>query len=154
MTANEQTQIDIVAHLLNIKPIWLENVMWIESRLNPQAVNKVSGATGLIQFMPTTARALGTTTDELRAMDFEEQMQYVYLYLKPYAGKMQSQVDVYLAVFFPSAIGKANSFVLQTNKLSAQLIAQQNQAYDLNKDKQITKGEVAEAITRILQKKK
>lgn len=154
MTANEQTQIDIVAHLLNIKPIWLENVMWIESRLNPQAVNKVSGATGLIQFMPATARALGTTTEELRAMDFAEQMQYVYLYLKPYAGKMQSQVDVYLAVFFPSAIAKANSFVLQTNKLSAQLIAQQNPAYDINRDKQITKGEVAEAITRILQKKK
>ena len=154
MTAKEQQQIDIVAHLLGINPKWLENVMWIESRLNPQAVNKVSGATGLIQFMPATAKSLGTTTADLLKMDFEEQMQYVYLYLKPYAGRMQSQVDVYLAVFFPSAIGKANSFVLQTNKLSAQLIAQQNPAYDLNKDKQITKGEVADAINRILQKKK
>ena len=154
MTANEQTQIDIVAHLLGIQPKWLENVMWIESRLNPSAVNKVSGATGLIQFMPATAKALGTTTDELKKMSFIDQMQYVYLYLKPYANKMQSLVDVYFAVFFPSAIGKANSFVLQTNKLSAQLIAQQNPAYDLNKDKQITKGEVAEAINRILQKKK
>ena len=144
----------IVADILGIKPEWLENVMWIESRLNPQAVNKVTGATGLIQFMPATAQSLGTTTEALKAMSFDEQMEYVYLYLRPYRGKMSSQVDVYLAVFFPVAIGKPDSYVLQTSKLSPALIAKQNPAYDLNKDNQITKGEVATAINRILQKKK
>lgn len=144
----------IVADILGIKPEWLENVMWIESRLNPQAVNKVTGATGLIQFMPATAQSLGTTTEALKAMDFDAQMEYVYLYLRPYRGKMSSQVDVYLAVFFPAAIGKPDSYVLQTSKLSSALIAKQNPAYDLNKDGQITKGEVATAIQRILQKKK
>lgn len=154
MTASEQQQLDIVAHLLNIQPLWLENVMWIESKLNPQAVNKTTGATGLIQFMPATAKALGTTVEALKQMSFEEQLEYVYLYLKPYIGKMVSQVDVYLAVFFPVAIGKPDSYVLQTSKLSPELIAKQNSGYDLNKDKQLTKGEVATAIQRILQKKK
>ena len=144
----------MVADLLGIKPEWLENVMWIESRLNPQAVNKISGATGLIQFMPSTAKSLGTTVEELKSMDFDGQLDYVYLYLRPYRDKMKSQVDVYLAVFFPAAIGKPDSYVLQTSKLSPQLIAKQNAAYDLNKDQQITKGEVATAINRLLQKKK
>lgn len=144
----------IVADILGVQPEWLENVMWIESRLNPQAVNKVSGATGLIQFMPATAKALGTTTDELLKMDFDQQMEYVYLYLRPYRGKMKSQVDVYLAVFFPAAIGQPDDYVLQTSKLSAALIAKQNPAYDLNKDGKITKAEVATAIQRLLQKKK
>ena len=154
MTASEQQSLDIAAHLLGIQPVWLENVIWIESRLNPQAVNKTTGATGLIQFMPATAKSLGTTVDELRQMSFEQQMEYVYLYLKPYIGKMTSQVDVYLAVFFPAAIGKSDEYVLQTAKLSPAIIANQNPAYDLNKDGKITKGEVATAITRILQKKK
>ena len=147
-------KVTIVADMLGIRPEWLENVMWIESRLNPQAVNKISGATGLIQFMPATAKALGTTTEELLKMSFDEQMDYVYMYLRDYKGKMKSQVDVYLAVFFPSAIGKPDSYVLQTSKLSPAIIARQNPGYDLNKDQQITKGEVATAINRILQKKK
>ena len=144
----------IVADLLGIRPEWLENVMWIESRLNPKAVNKTTGATGLIQFMPATAQALGTTTAELYNMDFDTQMEYVYLYLRPYRQKMKSQVDVYLAVFFPAAIDKDDDYVLQTSKLSPAIIAKQNPGYDLNKDGKITKGEVAKAIDRLLQKKK
>ncbi|MGC8160121.1 transglycosylase SLT domain-containing protein, partial [Salmonella enterica] len=53
---------------LGINHNWLMFVMWFESKLNPQAVNPISGATGLIQFMPSTARSLGTTTDVLRRM--------------------------------------------------------------------------------------
>ena len=149
-----QPKTAIVADMLGIRPEWLENVMWIESRLNPRAVNKTTGATGLIQFMPATAKSLGTTTEELLEMDFDRQMDYVYMYLRPYRDKMSSQVDVYLAVFFPVAIGKPDSYVLQTAKLSPAIIAKQNAGYDLNKDNQVTKGEVAQAITKLLQKKK
>ena len=39
-----------ICNQLNIKPEWLMFVMWFESRLNPQAVNPISGSTGLIQF--------------------------------------------------------------------------------------------------------
>ncbi|MER8734567.1 lytic transglycosylase domain-containing protein [Mesorhizobium sp. M1227] len=37
-------------------------------RFRSNTVNKVSGATGLIQFMPSTAKGLGTTTGKLAAM--------------------------------------------------------------------------------------
>lgn len=127
---------------LAINPEWLLAVMWIESRINPKAVNQQSGATGLIQFMPSTASTLGTTTAELKKMDAVQQLEYVYKYLKPYADKMKSFVDVYFAVFFPAAIDKSLDYVLQTSKLSAALIAKQNPGYDINKDSKITVGEV------------
>ena len=73
---------------LNIKPDWLMFVMWFESKLNPQAVNPISGATGLIQFMPSTARGLGTTTDVLRHMKNVKQLDYVLAYVRPYMIRM------------------------------------------------------------------
>jgi hypothetical protein len=50
--------------------------------------NRASGATGLIQFMPSTARSLGTTTDKLAAMTAEDQLDYVRKYFAPYRNKM------------------------------------------------------------------
>ena len=135
---------------LAINPEWLLAVMYIESRINPYAVNKYSGATGLIQFMPATAMSLGTTTAELLNMTAVDQLDYVYLYLKPYTGKMHSLMDVYFAIFFPAAIGKPSNYVLQTSKLSASLIASQNPAYDINSDGEITVAEIESKIYKIL----
>ncbi len=135
-----------ISDLLNINPDWLMAAMYLESSINPAAVNRVTGATGLIQFMPSTANSLGTTTTELATMSNVDQLDYVYKYLKPYAGRMEQLVDVYFAIFFPAAIGKADDYVLQTNNLSAKTIATANSGYDLNKDNQLTVGEVKEAI--------
>jgi hypothetical protein len=74
-------------------------------------VNKISGATGLIQFMPSTAKSLGTTTDVLLSMNNIQQLNYVLAYLRPYKGKMNNFVDVYLAVFYPAAIGDYNYII-------------------------------------------
>ena len=49
-----------------------------------------SGATGLIQFMPATAMALGTTVEKLAAMTPEDQLNDVYKYFKPYAGRLRT----------------------------------------------------------------
>ncbi len=132
---------------LGIDPNWLMLCMWIESRLNHRARNSMSGATGLIQFMPVTALSLGTTTEELAAMSNVDQLDYVYDYLKSYQWKMTSFVDVYFAIFFPRAIGKDPGYILQTSSIAASKIAQQNAGYDLNKDGQVT---VAEVQTKIL----
>lgn len=143
-------KLQTICDKLHISPEWLLAVMYVESRINPYAVNKYSGATGLIQFMPATAKALGTTTAELLNMTAVDQLDYVYLYLKPYTGKMHSLIDVYFAIFFPAAIGKPSNYVLQTSKLSASLIASQNPAYDINSDGEITVAEVESKIYKIL----
>lgn len=142
--------VNYYSELLDIQPDWLVGVMWFESKLNPAAVNPVSGATGLIQFMPATAKALGTTTEALKHMNAYEQMTYVYQYLKPYTGKMRSLVDVYFAVFFPKAIGASKNTVLQTSKLKASTIAKQNPIFDTNKDMAITVGEVEDYILQVI----
>ena len=53
-----QTRMQAMCSRLKINPEHLKVVMYKESRFNPQARNKDSGATGLIQFMPDTAVGL------------------------------------------------------------------------------------------------
>ena len=136
-----------LAHLVNycgllfIDPDWLLAVMYKESRIDHRAVNTHSGATGLIQFMPATAAALGTTTAALKAMSNVQQLEYVYKYLKPYKGKMNSYTDTYLAVFFPAALGKGSAYVLATANLPAGTVASWNPGVDLNNDNKITVAE-------------
>jgi hypothetical protein len=131
-----------ISKALGIDPNWLMGAMYLESRLKPQARNAASGATGLIQFMPRTAQDLGTTTAALAAMSNVQQLDYVYKYFKPAAGRLKTWFDLYLWAFFPIAIGKPDSFVLEAKGLPAATIARQNAGFDLNKDGQITKGEV------------
>jgi len=133
-------KVNNISNELGIESNWLMFVMWFESRLNPQAVNPISGATGLIQFMPSTARSLGTTTDVLKRMNNIQQLDYVLAYLRPYRGKMKSWVDVYLAVFYPKAIGKTH-FVITPD-----IVAKQNKIFDLNKDLDITVDEIKTAL--------
>lgn len=149
----EQTMRNI-ASLLGINPNWLMMVMWIESRLNAQAVNKQPGdsdnpltraasrATGLIQFMPDTAIRLGTTTKALYSLSAIDQLHYVYKYFKPWSGKIKDYFDLYIITFFPVALGKPDDYILETSKLSAALIAKQNPFFDVNKDGKITVGEI------------
>jgi hypothetical protein len=149
-----ESRVRAIASALGINPDWLMMVMWSESRLNAQAVNKQPGdptdpltrsskrATGLIQFMPDTALRLGTTTKALYLMNAVDQLHYVYKYFKPWTGKIRSYYDLYLVTFFPDAVGKPDDYVLQTSKLSASLIAKQNPFFDVNKDGKLTVGEV------------
>jgi len=149
----EQTMNSICTKLA-INPNWLMMVMWSESRLDAQAVNKQAGdsenaqvrsanrATGLIQFMPDTAKNLGTSTQKLYAMSAIDQLHYVYAYFKPWTGKIHSYFDLYLITFFPIAVGKPDDFIIQTNKVTAITIAKQNPFFDMNKDGQLTVGEI------------
>ncbi len=137
-----------ISQRLGIEPEWLMQVFVNESGVNHQAVNATSGATGLIQFMPDTAAALGTSTAALKAMTNVQQLDYVYKYLSPYAGKVASYVDLYFCVFFPLAIGKPDNWVFQTSKLAASKIALQNPVFDLNKDGKLTVAEVREAMLK------
>jgi hypothetical protein len=143
-----------ISDKLGINPNWLMMVMWSESRLNAQAVNKQAGdqadpltrsanrATGLIQFMPDTALNLGTTTVALYRMDAITQLQYVYQYFKSWSGKMKSYFDLYFVTFFPDAIGKPDDYILETAKKSRYIIAKQNPFFDVNKDGILTAGEI------------
>ena len=108
---------------LSINPDWLMTVMYAESRLNEKARNPKTNATGLIQFMPSTAAGLGTSVQALYNLTNVQQLYYVYKYFDGYSGRITSVYDLYKIVFFPVMLGKPSDWVLQTSSLSAGLIA-------------------------------
>jgi hypothetical protein len=144
-----------ISKKLKIEPDWLMVVMYAESKINPSAVNPITNATGLIQFMPSTAKWLGTTTDLLKRMSNLEQLDFVLLYYQKLGltGKMKSVHDLYLGTFFPAALGKPDSWIIQTSSISAEKIAEQNKIIDLNKDGKITVEEFKKYVDLYLKKK-
>ena len=129
---------DICAKL-SIEPNWLMFAMNLETAgtFSHTIVNSI-GATGLIQFMPSTAIDLGTTTAKLRQMTNIEQLDYVYKYLRRYGyGKMHSFEDVYLTIFYPVAVGKPDTYVITSDS-----VARANPLFDTNKDLNIGKLEI------------
>ena len=129
----------------------LMGLMMSESGLKSTAVNKSSGATGLIQFMPATARALGTSTSALKQMSAEQQLNYVEKYLqncKKAAGfKSGDKLDagsMYTLVFLP-AFAKRNVLATKGDKYY-----RANAGLDVNKDGSITKSDLAQRIYKYM----
>lgn len=108
-----------------------------------------SGATGLIQFMPATAKGLGTSTEALARMTAEDQLNYVWKYFKPYKGKLRSLADGYMAILWPKAVGKPEAYVLWDAK-SMPTTFRQNAGLDADKDGRITKAETAAKVAALL----
>ncbi len=112
-----------------------------------------SGAVGLIQFMPSTAQALGTTTDELASMTAEEQLDYVEEYFKPSKDKLKSLDDVYMAILWPAAVGKPPDYVLfRKDDPDHPRRYRLNAGLDFNKDGIVTKAEAAGRVRKKLEK--
>ena len=82
--------------------------------LNPAIQNDI-GAVGLIQFMPSTARELGTSTAALKKMTAVQQLDYVEkFYTKNGVTAGMGLGDLYLMTFMPAAVtnNKPDNFVL------------------------------------------
>lgn len=97
-----------LAEALKTNVDWLATVISFETAgtFDPAKPNMAgSGAVGLIQFLPSTARRLQTSTEALRAMSAEEQLDWVYKYLQGFTGRLSTLRDTYLAVFKPTAMG-------------------------------------------------
>ena len=140
-------ELQAIAKRLETDPAWLLNVMASESLFNPTARNGLPGqtASGLLQFIESTAQRLGTTTEAIRRMDPVEQLRLVEKYLTPFRGRLNSLADVYLAVFRGFIIeGGDTSVVAPLGKSNKERrIYSLNRWLDFNGDGRITKGELA-----------
>lgn len=106
-----------------------------------------SGAVGLIQFLPSTATALGTSTEALASMPNLSQLGYVEAYFRPYKGRLKNLGDVYMAILWPGGIGKPDSWVMfRRDDPKAPKLYIQNAGLDYNRDGVITRGE---AVARV-----
>lgn len=139
---------------LGLNPDYLMACMAFETgeTFSPKIRNAAgSGACGLVQFMPSTAKALGTSTSALVAMTAEQQLDYVEAYFRPYKGRLSSLSSHYMAILYPKAIGYAESQALWAAKGSPTTF-RQNSGLDANRDQVITKAEAAAKVQRKLER--
>jgi hypothetical protein len=129
-----------IADNLGIDPNWLMLIMKNESNIDPQAVNKKSGASGLIQFMPSTIAAYNVPIAAFRAMSNVDQLDYVEKFFQGWKNLPfeDSAFDTYLTVFYAKAIGQPDSYVIAK---AGTPTYDQNAALDANNDGVITKGD-------------
>jgi hypothetical protein len=109
-----------IAARLGVSTSDLLRIMHFESGLDPARTNEI-GAVGLIQFLPKTARNLGTTTAELAKMSAVDQLDYVEKYYKMNQVKPGMDLgDLYLMTYMPAAVqmNKPDDFVLGINPVS------------------------------------
>lgn len=120
-------------------PNALMAVMKKESGISPSIVNPNGGATGLIQFMPSTALGLGTTTAKLKRMSRLEQLVYVKKYFAPFRGKLKNYAGLYFATFFPAAIPHISNdnWVFEAKNVSRSAVYKGNYPIDYDGDKTI-----------------
>lgn len=148
------TCLDICGRLGIPDPSWLMACMAFETgeTFSPSIRNGAgSGAVGLIQFMPQTAAALGTSIEDLSKMTAEEQLAFVYEYFIPRAGRLRNLGDVYAAILWPGMIGKTDdTIIFRQGDTSHPKLYLQNKGLDLNHDGNITRGEVVARVYKEL----
>jgi peptidoglycan hydrolase-like protein with peptidoglycan-binding domain len=135
-----------IAARFGVDPGDLMSVMAFETNetFNPATRNELSGATGLIQFIPPTIRALGTTTDALAAMTAEAQLDYVERYFAGQKQPLRTLEDLYMAVLWPPAIGQPNEApIFVRGDVRTGVAYSQNSGLDSDGDGRITKAEAA-----------
>ena len=145
------TKVQSVAQSLNCNYIDLLACMANETgaTFDPGLVNSI-GATGLIQFMPTTAKGLGTSTDTLKNLDRVTQLdwvlkffQYFKINTKAPTPKLQ---DLYNCIFWPAAVGKPDNYIIAP---AGSNVANQNKSLQAG-DGSITAASVGAAAAKWL----
>lgn len=106
LTRQENQALKDVSKALNVPPKKLSILINFESRWDPQALNKISGARGLIQFIPSTAKRMGfhNSLDLVtRYPTIKSQLEGpVYSYLKAFKPFKNDQ-SLFFSVFYPKA---------------------------------------------------
>lgn len=140
-------EVEAMAGRLGTRPEYVLAVMSFETggSFSPgQRNNAGSGATGLIQFMPNTARELGTSTDALSRMSSVEQLGYVERYFNNRSdpGDLNTLEGVYTTVLYGSPRPDPNSTLFSQGSAAYRA----NAPLDTNHDGRITAGEATSFV--------
>lgn len=140
-------EVEAMAQRLGTQPEYLLAVMSFETggSFRPDVRNGAgSGATGLIQFMPDTARGLGTTTAALSRMSAVDQLHFVEKYFNERSdrGDLNTLEGVYTTVLYGSPRPDPNSTLFREGTAAYRM----NAPLDLNRDGRITAGEATSFV--------
>lgn len=150
VSADFRSKVMVIANDIDLWPSDLMSCMAFEDdeTFAPDKRNTAgSGAVGLIQFMPQTAAALGTTTQALAGLTAEGQLDYVHRYFAPWKGRLHNLGDLYMAILWPAGVGKPDGYVLfaKSDPVHPRRYIQ-NKGLDFNADGLITRGEACAKI--------
>lgn len=111
-----------IANKIGVPLQHLFAIIKVESGFNPQAVNKDTKCTGLIQFHPKYSKAaVGYTQPEIFKMSGLQQLDLVEKYFMKYPrGTFRDGSDLYRAVFYPASLGKGPDYVFGGKKVAEQ----------------------------------
>ncbi|GHE26478.1 LysM peptidoglycan-binding domain-containing protein [Vulcaniibacterium thermophilum] len=145
-------RVEEMAERLGTRPEYLMAVMSFETggTFRPDVRNAAgSGATGLIQFMPGTARELGTSTDALARMSAVDQLEYVERYFarRSDPGDLNTLEGVYTTVLYGSPRPDPNSTLFAQGTAAYRM----NAPLDINRDGRITAGEATSFVRARIQ---
>ena len=140
-------EVEAMAQRLGTQPEYVLAVMSFETggSFRPDVRNAAgSGATGLIQFMPGTARELGTSTEALARMSAVDQLQYVERYFNNRSdpGDLNTLEGVYTTVLHGSPKPDPNSTLFSQGTAAYRM----NAPLDTNRDGRITAGEATSFV--------
>lgn len=145
-SAAARRMVEISRELGLPNPASLLGVMYHETggTFSPAVTNPSSGATGLIQFMPSTAKRLGTTTALLRQMSARDQLEYVRSYLLPGAPYADA-ASVYDYVFMPGRVTRRSGILAERGETDSRgkplRYYEGNTSLDVDGDGYIRRGE-------------
>lgn len=142
-----------VYNSLNVDPTDALLVMYIESGLQPSAVNVHGGARGLVQFMPFTLRALKADEDTIKNfpnLSGEEQLHWIEKLVKSQLqmtrlNSFQNAVQYYQANFMPATVRSQfdpNQVIAEKGSSAYDY----NKGLDYDKDGKITPGDLAQFL--------
>jgi hypothetical protein len=98
----------------------------------------------LIQFMPNTAKALGTSSEELLGLNATAQLAFVEKFLRRTKLRLGSSPgDYYMAVFMPALVGMPNETVIASE---GDKVYSQNRGLDTNRDGKLTVADVKNVL--------
>ena len=147
-----QNKVRDIADKLGVEANDLISLFGLETggKYDPSIQNSI-GATGLIQFMPRTAKGLGTSVDALARMSALQQLDYVYKYLDRGAKPYKDVTDLYMQIFYPRARSEEEDFVIGSERSDryAKLVAKQNPYFSNRGAKEyITKADVVAKVEK------
>jgi len=139
-----------ISDSLDIKPEWLLIVFAIETgdTFNPAIQNKLSKATGLIQFLPSTIKSYDSNIEELKQMSCIQQLELIFKYYKriiKWKGKISTLEDTYFAVHAPSLVNASSNKVVYRQGTLAYTF---NKSNDNNNDGLVLKKEISYKVIK------
>lgn len=113
---------------------------------------RIGSATGIIQFIESTAKSLGTSTRELRKMSLEQQLEYVDRYVGQFSVAFRKaraeRGEVSLAEAYTSVLAGKVRTGDETLFRRGTKAYRGNAGVDRNRDGRITAEEAAETVRR------